>query len=143
MTISRRTAAAIVVLALLASSSPDVKMRNLARTWRKVLNKIRTSSLLDYVQMPRAGEAEALPPKVIVMISLLRDNGVTAYRYVPERREHNEWTLMEEYQRLTEGACPARNDEHALFILQYASDPLPRGCAEKAVRGGIVLARCP
>lgn len=143
MRLSQRISLIIAVLVFLTALQPFSTLRNIGRSWSKVLKEIRTTSLLGDVQRPRSGEAEALPKKVLVMIGLLRDHGVAAYRYTPESSEHDQQALLEERQRLTEGAYPALLDQHAPFLIQYASDPLPRGCAEKAARGGIVLAHCP
>lgn len=83
--------------------------------------RILISSDLPSIQHPKAelsklftpgSGQEVLPPKVLTMISILKENGIESYRLSDEFSDD-----VVIYQRIVEGAWPIRLEETSPFVL--------------------------
>src|SRR5690242_8670645 len=112
--ISRRIlAAAIVLLSLYVFPAPLSTFTHLNRTFYGVVSTLGDTGVLQEVQRPLNGEY-VVPEEVLVMVGLLRKNGITTFRLSPAIAENGLFT-----QRLAEVAYPIRYDKQARHLLAY------------------------
>jgi len=108
---------------------------------------ILTKSDLPSIQHPKAGLSDlftpdsgqgVLPPKVLTMISILKENGIESYKLSEEFS--NDVVI---YQRIVEGAWPIRLEETSPFVL-IASDEIVdyQDCMIIEEKEDVVLVNC-
>jgi len=89
------------------------------------------------VNVPRAGEREALPPQVIAMVNILARQGLEEYDLSPGMRA-NDWVLLQ----TVASAWPRRQKDGFLAVFVAEGESVSPDCVVLDREEGVRLVRC-
>jgi hypothetical protein len=87
---------------------------------------------------PHAGEARAIPARVLTMVELLDRYGPDRYALSPAVSENN-WV----HQQMVATAWPRRLERDAPERFILSTEPIPVSCHLVESEGEVTLVRCP